>query len=189
MPVWLETPRLTLRSWEPDDIPQMASINRDRDNNLYFTRLLDDAQTHAFANEQNDSFARTQMGLMAVERNEDRQFMGYCGLAVPKFEAHFTPCVEIAWKLGKAFWGCGYATEAARAVMAYGFDTLKLNEIVALTASINMASRAVMTKLGMRHDPKDDYKHPNLNKNDRLSDLVLYRLTRQELGRRHPGTP
>jgi RimJ/RimL family protein N-acetyltransferase len=178
--VWLKTERLLIRTWIESDKPPMAAINRDPENNRYFTRMLDQQQTIDFIDEQNAHYAQDKIGLLAVERKEDRQFMGYCGLSVPKFEAHFTPCVEIAWKLDRRFWEKGYATEAARAVLAYGFTELKLKEIVALTAGINLASRAVMTKIGMHRDPRDDYKHPKLDENDPLSDLVLYRIHQKQ---------
>jgi ribosomal-protein-alanine N-acetyltransferase len=115
-------------------------------------------------------------GLWAVE-NGDREFVGFVGLSVPTFEAHFTPAVEVGWRLARAHWGKGYATEAARAALAFGHAELELDEIVSFTAAINQRSRRVMERLGMTHDPADDFDHPRLEDGP-LSRHVLYRTAR-----------
>ena len=98
------------------------------------------------------------------------------GLSVPRFEASFTPCVEIGWRLAAEHWGRGYAPEAARAALAFGFDTLALREILSFTAVANQPSRRVMEKLGMTHDPADDFDHPALPEGHALRRHVLYRI-------------
>ena len=103
--------------------------------------------------------------------------MGFVGLTVPSFEASFTPCVEVGWRLARAHWGKGYATEAAREALRIGFALHNLSEIVSFTVPQNVRSQAVMQKLGMRHDPADDFEHPRLPKGHRLRSHVLYRMS------------
>ena len=100
------------------------------------------------------------------------------GLAVPAFEAHFTPAVEVGWRLAAEHWSRGYATEAARAALDYGFTTAGLDEIVSFTVPANSRSRAVMERLGMTHDPADDFDHPRIEPGHPLRRHVLYRKRR-----------
>jgi len=102
--------------------------------------------------------------------------IGFVGLWMPSFTAHFTPCVEIGWRLAKQYWGYGYAIEAARVSVAFGFEVLQLPEIVSFTAQNNERSRKVMERLGMRHNPAEDFAHPSLPPEHSLSRHVLYRL-------------
>jgi RimJ/RimL family protein N-acetyltransferase len=106
---------------------------------------------------------------------ESEEFIGFTGLAAPSFNAHFTPCVEIGWRLASNHWGLGLATEAARAVLNHGFETLRIREIVSFTVPGNVRSRRVMEKLGMTHDPGDDFDHPRLPEGHPLRRHVLYR--------------
>lgn len=119
------------------------------------------------------------MGFWAVEVPGVAPFVGFVGLAVPKFTAHFTPCVEVGWRLAYDHWGKGYAAEAARVAVADGFDRLGLTEIVSFTVPHNQRSRAVMERIGMKHDPDHDFDHPNLDEDNPLRRHVLYRLARQ----------
>ena len=104
-------------------------------------------------------------------------FIGFVGLNEPRFEAHFTPAVEIGWRLARGAWGHGYATEAARAVLAYAFDELQLDEVVSFTTVENWRSRRVMERIGMSYDPAGDFDHPNVT-DERIRPHVLYRLAR-----------
>ena len=114
-------------------------------------------------------------GLWAVEVVGGEPFIGFTGLAVPSFEAHFTPCTEVGWRLAHSAWGKGYATEAARAALAFGFDALGLAEIVSFTAVSNKRSAAVMERLGMRRD--GEFDHPGMAQGSLLRRHVLYRAT------------
>jgi RimJ/RimL family protein N-acetyltransferase len=102
-------------------------------------------------------------------------FIGFVGLSVPRFEAHFTPCVEIGWRLAYEYWGRGYATEAARAVLDFGFQQLALREIVSFTTTANLRSRAVMERIGMTRTPADDFDNPGVPAGHALRRHVLYR--------------
>lgn len=123
-------------------------------------------------------FEQNGFGLWAVEVIETASFVGFIGLSLPRFEARFTPCVEIAWRLAADHWGRGFATEGARAVINFGFEHLELKEILSSTVPGNTRSRRVMEKLGMTHNAQDDFDHPLLPPGHRLSRHVLYRLSR-----------
>jgi RimJ/RimL family protein N-acetyltransferase len=119
-------------------------------------------------------------------RKSDRApFAGFVGLQVPGFEAHFTPGVEIGWRLAVALWGQGHATEAARAALDLAFGLLGLAEVVAYTVPANLPSRRVMGRLGMRHDAQGDFEHPHLPPGHPLHPHLLYRLRRADS--RHPA--
>ena len=134
-------------------------------------------------------FDANGFGLWAVEVTATREFIGFTGLSRPRFEAHFMPAVEVGWRLARPAWGHGYATEAARAALDYAFGPAGLDEIVSFTTRTNARSRAVMDRLGMTHDPADDFDHPCSPKMIRCGRHVLYRLTARggsRWGRRQP---
>ncbi len=123
-----------------------------------------------------NQFRQHGFGLYALELRRERAFIGFAGLSIPAFEAHFTPCVEIGWRLSAEYWGRGLATEAARAVVRYAFESLALDALVSFTVPANIRSRRVMEKIGMTHDPADDFNHPQLPDGHPLRRHVLYRL-------------
>jgi len=127
-----------------------------------------------------DHFDRHGFGLWAAEVIGGAPFIGFIGLAIPSFEAHFTPCVEVGYRLAFEHWGNGYATEGARAALAFGFESTGLQEIVAMTAVGNARSRRVMEKLGMRRNPADDFDHPNIAGGHPLRRHLLYRLRAED---------
>lgn len=171
----LRTERLVLRPWREEDFEPFVRLNADAVVMEHFPAPLDRAQSDALGRRIQTGIERDGYGLWAVEAPEI-PFAGYVGLAAPRFEAHFTPAVEVGWRLAREAWGRGWATEGARAAIAYGFDTLGLPEIVSFTAPQNTRSRRVMEKLGMSHDPADDFDHPAMLEDDRLRRHVLYRL-------------
>jgi ribosomal-protein-alanine N-acetyltransferase len=143
----------------------------------FFSRPLDRAESDAMVDRIVAHFETNGFGLWAVEVPGMARFVGFAGLAVPRFTAHFTPCVEIGWRLAREHWGHGYATEAARLALAYGFGPLGLTEVVSFSAVANARSRAVMERLGMRHDPAEDFDHPAVAEGHPHRRQVLYRLT------------
>ncbi len=176
IPQTLTTPRLILRQWRDSDLPLFADLNTDpRVNEFFFTN---------FTREFSDDSARRirariderGWGLWAVEVPGVCPFIGFVGLSVPRWQAHFTPCVEVGWRLSYAHWNHGYATEAASAAVNFGFQTLGLSEIVSFTVPANRRSRAVMERLGMTHNPIDDFDHPEVPDGHTLRRNVLYRL-------------
>jgi RimJ/RimL family protein N-acetyltransferase len=172
----LRTERLVLRGWQPSDRAAFARLNADRRVMEFFPSVLSREESEAAADRVERHFTEHGFGLWAVELPDVAPFIGFVGLHVPRFSAHFTPCVEIGWRLDPAHWGCGYATEGARAALAHGFELLKLDEIVAMTVPANRRSRAVMERLGMVRDPADDFDHPLVS--GALQRHVLYRIGR-----------
>jgi ribosomal-protein-alanine N-acetyltransferase len=172
----LRTERLLLRRWRDSDRAAFAALNADPRVMEHMPRLLARAESDALAERIQAHFAEHGFGLWAVEVPEVAAFAGFVGLSVPAFEAHFTPCVEIGWRLAAEHQGRGYAGEAARAALAFGFDRLGLREIVAFTVPANTRSWRLMEKLGMRRDPADDFDHPLLPEGHPLRRHVLYRL-------------
>jgi RimJ/RimL family protein N-acetyltransferase len=172
----LRSERLILRLWREADLAPFAAMNADPEVMRHFPATLGRAESDAMVARCRDHFATRGFGLWAVEVPGVSRFAGFIGLSVPRFEARFTPCVEIGWRLAVAFWGKGYATEGARAALAFGFGTLKLPEIVSFTVVANHPSRRVMERLGMRHDRTDDFDHPSIAEGHPMRRHVLYRL-------------
>lgn len=144
----------------------------------HFPSTLSQAESDSFADRIESRFEADGFGLFAVEVVVGEPFIGFVGLSRPSFESHFTPAVEIGWRLDRDLWGHGYATEAALRCVDYAFDDLDLDELVSFTVPANRRSRSVMERIGMTHDPADDFDHPRLPKNPELQRHVLYRLGR-----------
>ncbi len=144
----------------------------------HLTGVMTRAESDAFLAVLRAPRERPDLGVWAIERPGALPFIGILMLKSPRFAAPFQPVVEIGWRLAAEQWGQGYASEAARAALAHGFDTVGLHEIVAFTIPVNLRSRRVMDRLGMRHDPADDFDHPGFPPGHRLCRHVLYRLTR-----------
>lgn len=125
-------------------------------------------------------FRAKGFGLYAAELRSNNSFIGYIGLHTPSFEAHFTPCVEIGWRLAANVWGQGLATEAALAVVRHAFTTLQLPEIVSFTVPANLRSTRIMEKIGMTQNPAEAFDHPSLPAGHPLRLHVLYRLRNSE---------
>src|SRR3954447_2163393 len=155
-----------------------AALNADPRVMAYYPRMLSRAESDALVARIRAHFARHGFGLWAVEVPGRAGFIGYVGLAVPRFEGPFTPCVEVGWRLAAEHWGRGYATEAASAVLAHAFGPLGLDEVVSFTAPANRRSLRVMERLGMTRSPADDFEHPSLPAGHPLRPHVLYRLSR-----------
>ena len=160
------------------DRPAFAAMNADARVMEFFPACLSPAESDAMAAAIEERFREHGYSFWAVEAVGIANFTGIAGLLVPRFEAHFTPCVEIGWRFAHEFWGRGYASEAARALLEFGFDRAGLDEIVSLTVSANERSRRVMERIGMAHDASADFDHPNLTEGDPLRRHVLYRLSK-----------
>jgi ribosomal-protein-alanine N-acetyltransferase len=176
--VVLRTPRLILRRWRPADRAPFAAMNADPVVMAHFPAPLTAGASDALAEAIDAKHAARGFGLWALEVPGAVPFAGFVGLSVPSYSAPFTPCVEIGWRLAAAHWGHGYATEAARAVLAHGWLELGLTEVVSFTTTGNARSRAVMARLGMRYDPADDFDHPGLPDGHPQRRHVLYRIGR-----------
>jgi RimJ/RimL family protein N-acetyltransferase len=176
----MRTERLLMRRWLPGDRAPFAALNADPQVMAHFPTPLDRAASDAFADKIEAGFEANGFGLWVLERLDTAEFVGFTGLSVPKFSAPFTPAVEVGWRLCRAAWGRGFATEAGRQAVAVGFGGYGLAEIVSFTATGNAASQAVMRRLGMRRDPAGDFDHPALPAGHPLRRHVLYRLGRPD---------
>jgi len=174
----LRTARLLLRAWREDDLEPFARLNADPRVMEHFPAPLTRAQSDALVARIRAHFEQHGFGLWAVEVVGVAPLVGFVGLNVPGFEAAFTPCVEIGWRLAREHWGHGYATEGARAALQFAFDRLRLPEVVSFTVPANLPSRRVMERLGLRRSPADDFDHPGLPAGHPLRRHVLYRLDR-----------
>lgn len=172
----MTTERLQLRRWRESDREPFARLNADPRVMEFLPRALSRDESNGLVDRIETHFEEHGFGLYAAELVEDRSFIGYIGLAVPRFTAHFTPCVEIGWRLALEHWGRGLATEGAREIVRYAFGELGLRELVSFTVPGNLRSRRVMEKLAMTHSPADDFDHPGLPEGDPLRRHVLYRL-------------
>lgn len=176
--ITIRTPRLVLRPWCESDFAPFAALNADPRVMEWFPAL----QTR----EESDKMAarclhcEKEWGLWAVSEIGGADFIGFIGLNEVTFIEHFTPAVEIGWRLAHAYWGKGYATEGARASLQYGFEVLQLPEIVSFTAVQNQRSRAVMERIGMHYDLEGDFNHPRVPAGNKVRRHVLYRLTKEE---------
>lgn len=177
----LTTERLVMRGWREEDLAPFAALNADPEVMRYFPSTQTRQASDAFVKDRIiPSFVEHGFGLWAVERTDTAEFIGFVGLCTVGFDAPFTPAVEVGWRLARAHWGKGLATEAARASLAFGFDVVGLAEVVSFTSPWNEPSQAVMRRLGMVPDPAGNFDHPRLEAGSRLSRHVLYRLTREQ---------
>ena len=174
----LRTERLLLRRWLLSDRAPFAALNTDPQVIEFLSGSASQAESDERAARIDADFDLHGFGLWAVEIRDVAPFIGFIGLAVPRFELSFTPCVEIGWRLSADHWGRGYATEGARAALAFGFDVVGLPEIVSYTVPANLRSRRVMERIGMHRDPAEDFDHPLLPAGHSLRRHVLYRISR-----------
>ena len=162
-----------LRQWKESDLEPYAQMNADPEVMRFFPKPLMREESAVALARHRARIEERGWGLWAVD--VDGVFGGFTGLAEPKFTAHFTPCVEIGWRLRRAFWGQGIAFAAAQEAMKYAFSELKLSELVSFTAVINLRSRRLMERLGFSHDPREDFDHPDIAEGHALRRHVLYR--------------
>ena len=172
----IETPRLVLRPWQKSDLPFFAAQNADPAVMQYLTGVLTREESDAYVARAEKHLAEVGYCKWAVEVLGIAPFVGAVGLTRVKFDAAFTPAVEVAWRLSQQYWGRGYATEAAAAAIEDGFARVGLEEIVAMTALVNTASMRVMERLGMTRSIEFDY--PGHAEGSLLRRHVLYRLSR-----------
>ncbi|MFE4015926.1 GNAT family N-acetyltransferase [Streptomyces sp. NPDC059101] len=172
----LHTDRLTLRRWRDSDLEPWAAMNADPEVREHLGDLLTREQSDASVAWFQAEFDQRGYGWWAVEVQATGEFIGFAGLDRVDDDMPFTG-VEIGWRLARSAWGRGYATEAALTVLAYGFDTLGLSEILAVTTATNLRSQAVMRRIGMTRDPADDFDDPAAPEGS-LRPNVLYRIAR-----------
>lgn len=169
----LETERLMLREWVPDDLEPFAEMNADPEVMAFFVSPLDRAGSDGFARKISVLMEQNGYGLWAVEEKASGLFAGFTGFHPAGFDSWFTPCTEIGWRLARPFWNRGYATEAASAALRYGFETLRLPVVHSFTSRINIRSIRVMEKIGLRY--LGDFDHPAIEAGNPLRTHVVYK--------------
>lgn len=180
----VETERLVLRRWTDADRAPFSAMNADPEVMRYFPAPLTRKESDAFVDRIESLFERHGFGLWALERIGDGRFLGFTGLAPVNPAVPYVGEIEVGWRLARAAWGRGYATEAAREALRVGFQA-GLEQIVSLTADVNVPSRRVMERLGMHRNPADDFDHPVLPVGSPLRRHVFYRLRREEWASAH----
>ncbi len=172
----LQTKRLILRQWQDSDIPIFIKMNQNPKVMEFFPELWSEEKSLDAVEKIRHEFIQNGFGKFAIEVKETNEFIGYVGLAEVNFESHFTPAIEIGWRLDSQHFNKGYATEAAREVLRFAFEELNLKEIVAFTVPANLPSQKVMQKIGMKRDLNGDFLHPRIEKDHKFSHHVLYRI-------------
>lgn len=183
----LETQRLRLRAWRREDRAPFAALNGDAEVMAFMPKALTRPESDALVDRIEAHFTEHGFGLWAVETRAEAAFVGFVGLSVPRFAAPFSPAVEVGWRLARAQWGNGYATEAAAAALDFAFERVGLDEVVSFTVPANARSRRVMERLGMVQDRQGDFDHPRLPEGHPLRRHVLYRLSRPRWEARRLG--
>lgn len=173
----LLTPRLVLSVPRDDDRADFRALSGDPRVMRFFPSVQSTEQSDGLVARCQASFGAHGLGFFTVRRRDDASFVGFVGLSVPSFDAPFMPCVEVGWRLHVASWGQGYATEAAREVLRFGFEDHSLREIVSFTSVENLPSRRLMDRLGMHRDAAEDFDHPGVSRGHPLERHVLYRLS------------
>jgi RimJ/RimL family protein N-acetyltransferase len=172
--IFLETPRLILRQWTIADHEPYIQLNKDNDVMEFFPSTQTDEETRAQIERLSTHIDQHGYGFFAVERKDNHEFIGFIGLSHPRFESYFTPCVEIGWRISKANWNQGFATEAAKACLNFGFNQLGLDTIYSFTSVHNVRSEKVMIKIGM--EKTGEFDHPLLEDGHFLQKHVLYKI-------------
>jgi ribosomal-protein-alanine N-acetyltransferase len=177
--VSLQTERLLLRPWRPEDRAPFAALNADPVVMRWFPSVLTREESDALVDRIEGAFAEHGWGLWAAERRDTGAFTGFIGLSIPGFEAPFLPGVEVGWRLAQEHWGRGFAPEGAAEALRFGFEVLGLAEVLSFTTVGNAKSRRVMEKLGLVHHPDEDFDHPRVPADSPIRPHVLYRITRE----------
>lgn len=174
--IFIETPRLILRDWIPADEAPYIALNADKEVMEFFPSTKTAPESIAQIERLSDDIKKQGYGFFAAERKDSNQFIGFIGVAHPGFESHFTPCVEIGWRLSREHWGYGFATEGANACLEFGFDMLGFRKIYSFTSVHNIRSEKVMRRIGMMKEGYFD--HPAIEDGHFLKRHVLYGIER-----------
>ncbi len=175
----LNSPRLLLRQWRPEDQTIFARMNADTDVMRYYPACLTILQSNHLAQKLATLIEKRGWGLWALELKESGEFIGFSGLHQPEADLPFNPCVEIGWRLAKEYWGKGYATEAAQVALEFAFNNLGLSEVISFTSKQNSRSSSVMQRLSMINT-QQNFQHPGIKEGQPLREHVLYKITRQQ---------
>ena len=173
----INTERLLLRPWKPSDFNAFSIMNANKRVMAFYPSTLTKAESDQMAKTCKQLIEKRGWGFWALEEKKSARFIGFTGLHIPRYDLPFQPCVEIGWRLSDDYWGAGFATEAAKAALAFGFNQLNLEEIVSFTTVNNQRSISVMKKLNMQKTAHH-FDHPALPEGHALREHVLYKLNR-----------
>ncbi|MCH8032379.1 MAG: GNAT family N-acetyltransferase [Bacteroidetes bacterium] len=168
--------RLGFREWNKEDLIPFSSMNSDPEVMEFFPRTLTKNETEKFIEKIKEHFNKNEYGLYAVDKLESNVFIGFIGFMIPSFKAHFTPCIEIGWRIKKEEWNRGYATEGAKRCIKFGFEKLNFNNIYSFSSKLNLKSERVMVKIGMKKE--GEFDHPKVDKGNKLRPHVVYRIVK-----------
>lgn len=177
--VELKTERLILRQWHQNDLTDFAALNADSEVMKFFSYTMNKKESDELAEKIISRMNNNGWGFWAVETISDHVFIGFVGLNKPSYDVPVDPCVEIGWRLAKQYWGQGYATEAAKAALAFAFNKLELCEVYSFAAVGNQRSRAVMERLNMVNT-SISFQHPMMPENSKHKEHVLYKIDRKQ---------
>ncbi len=166
--------RLGFRNWELEDIDKMQEINADEKVMEFFPSIPTREQTKEFVESMRAQFYDKGFCYFAVDKLEDHEFIGFIGLSEKTFEADFTPCVDIGWRIKSSEWNKGFATEGAKKCLEYALNNLKLEAVYSMAPKVNIKSEHIMIKIGLKK--QDEFEHPLLLNNERLKTCVLYKI-------------
>lgn len=169
--------RLGFRNWQKSDYEPFATMNMDEMVTEFFPSCLTAEQSYSMIERMKLHYEENGTTFFAVDELESGSFIGFIGMVIPRFDAFFTPCHEIGWRLAQPFWNKGYATEGAKAVLNYGFNTLNLDVINAITSIPNIKSAHIMKKIGM--EKIGEFDHPQLPKGHVLERHVVYEIKKE----------
>ncbi len=172
----LKTDRLLLRQWKEEDFDAFAAMNADPEVMEFYPNIQSSEESFGMAKKFQNLISQKGWGFWAVEKLCDNSFIGFVGLHEPTYDLPVTPCTEIGWRLSKSSWGKGYAIEAAKAVLKFAFNELKLEQVYSFTSVGNLRSRSVMEKIGMKNT-NANFNHPIIPEGHRLSEHVLYKIS------------
>jgi 3-dehydroquinate dehydratase/shikimate dehydrogenase len=176
----IKTDRLILRNWKEEDAEPFAQLNADPRVMEYFPSTLSRKESDTLLKSGYAHIKKYGWGKWAVALIDTGEFIGRIGLEEVNFQAPFSPNIELGYRIAFEYWGKGYASEGAKAVLGYGFNHLNLNEIVAFTPAQNLRSQQVMQRIGMYRDSNEDFDHPKLAEDHPLKRHFLYRLNQQQ---------
>ena len=184
----LFTSRLKLTVFSQSHLSELVRLNADPEVMRYFPATLSSEESAALLQRIIEHQRINEYSLFALHLKESDAFVGWCGLMRVPFSAHFTPAVEIGWRLNKIFWGKGLASEAAKSILRFGFLDLGLSKIVSFTAELNQPFIRVMQKIWMKCNPEDTFNHPKLPSNHPLQRHIIYRLQKTDWLEHHENS-
>lgn len=177
----ITTRRLVLRAWQEEDIPVFSEMCADPEGMAFLPKLLTVEETKQMVGRIVEHFEKHGFGLYAVEKKDTKTFIGYTGLMVAAFESFFTPCIEIGWRIRRTEWNQGFATEAAKACLDYGFTHLGMEKVYSFTSVHNLASERVMQKIGLQRE--GIFQHPLISPDHFLREHLLYSIKKDDYRR------